>query len=64
MMMGYLFYLSMFIVVAQATEVVDIFFDVLALQFLQQVDDMASKLAKMNEFGKECINEKRLSCGI
>ena len=33
--MGYLFYFNMFIVVAQATAVIDIFFDVLALQFLQ-----------------------------
>ena len=50
--MGYLFILNMFVVVVQAEGVVDIFFDVLALQFLQQVDDMAFRLAKLDVFGK------------
>ena len=50
--MGYLFYINMFVVVVQAEEVVDIFFDVLALQFLQQVDDICFRLAKMDVFGK------------
>ncbi|KAL7536320.1 hypothetical protein ACHAXR_008766 [Thalassiosira sp. AJA248-18] len=50
--LGYLFYLNMFTVVAQATSVIDIFFDVLALQFLQQLDDIAFRLAKMDVFGK------------
>ena len=49
--MGYLFILNMFVVVLQAEEVVEIFFDVLALQFLQQVDDMAFRLAKLDVFG-------------
>ena len=52
-MTGCLFYLNMCIVVAHATEVIDIVFNVLALQFLQQVDDMAFKLAKMDVFGTE-----------
>ena len=50
--MGYLFYTNMFVVVVQAERVVDIFFDVLALQFLQQVDDICFRLAKMDVFGK------------
>lgn len=42
----------MFTVIVQATAVLDIFFDVLALQFLQQLDDIAFRLAKMDVFGK------------
>mmetsp|Transcript_15754 Transcript_15754/g.33903 ORF Transcript_15754/g.33903 Transcript_15754/m.33903 type:complete len:654 (+) Transcript_15754:159-2120(+) len=49
---GYLFYFNMFVVVAQATGVIDIFYDVLALQFLLQVDKIAFRLAKWDVFGK------------
>ena len=60
--MGYLFYFNMFIVVAQATAVIDIFFDVLALQFLQQVDDIAFKLAKWDVFGKRLKRASTRKC--
>ncbi|KAL7535670.1 hypothetical protein ACHAXR_006658 [Thalassiosira sp. AJA248-18] len=49
---GYLFLFNTFVVVAQATAVLDIFYDVLALQFLQQLDDIAFNLSKIDVFGK------------
>ncbi|KAL7517087.1 hypothetical protein ACHAWX_002040 [Stephanocyclus meneghinianus] len=50
--MGYVFILNMFLVVAQGAGVLDIFYDVLALQFLQVLDDIAFRLAKLSTFGK------------
>ena len=50
--MGYLYIVNMFVVVIQATRVIDIFFNVLALEFLQRVDDIAFRLSKMDVFGK------------
>eukprot|EP00804_Cyclotella_cryptica_P027027 CCRYP_013672-RA/>CCRYP_013672-RA protein AED:0.17 eAED:0.19 QI:0/0.8/0.63/1/0.8/0.54/11/835/482 len=52
LVMGYVFILNMFLVVAQGTGVLDIFYDVLALQFLQVIDDIAFRLAKISTFGK------------
>jgi len=40
------------IILGQASGVIDIFYDVLALQFVQQLDDIAFSLAKMDVFGK------------
>lgn len=51
-LMGYLFYLNAFLVVAQATSVIDIFFDVLALHFVQQIDDIVFKLSRMDVLGR------------
>ena len=42
----------MFLVVAQGTGVLDIFYDCLALQFLQVLDNIAFSIAKMGTFGK------------
>mmetsp|Transcript_35784 Transcript_35784/g.58311 ORF Transcript_35784/g.58311 Transcript_35784/m.58311 type:complete len:644 (-) Transcript_35784:81-2012(-) len=61
-MMGYLFYLNMFTVVAQATAVIDMFYDVLALQFLQQVDDIVFKLARWDVFGKRLKRASTKKC--
>mmetsp|Transcript_27421 Transcript_27421/g.54868 ORF Transcript_27421/g.54868 Transcript_27421/m.54868 type:complete len:109 (+) Transcript_27421:716-1042(+) len=52
LLMGYLFLTNTFLVVVQAEEVLDIFYDVLALQFLQQLDDISFALAKIDVFGK------------
>ena len=60
--MGYLFIVNMFVVVVQATRVIDIFFNVLALQFLQQVDDIAFRLAKMDVFGKRVKKASTRKC--
>ena len=59
---GYFFILNMFVVVVQATGVIDIFFDVLALQFLQQVDGIAFRLAKMDVFGKHIKRASTRKC--
>ena len=51
LVMGYMFLINTFCVVAQADTVLGIFYDVLALQFLQQLDDIAFQLAKMDVLG-------------
>ena len=43
---------NMFLVVAQGDEVLGIFYDCLALQFLQILDNMAFGVAKMGVFGR------------
>mmetsp|Transcript_19848 Transcript_19848/g.33804 ORF Transcript_19848/g.33804 Transcript_19848/m.33804 type:complete len:668 (-) Transcript_19848:2283-4286(-) len=45
---GYLFLLNVLLILVQASNVLDIFYDVLALQFLQQLDDIAFSLARMS----------------
>jgi hypothetical protein len=39
----------------QASNVMDIFFDFIALQFLQQLDDIAFNLARMGVFSKSLM---------
>lgn len=51
-LMGYLFLLNVLLILMQARDVLDIFFDFIALQFLQQLDDIAFNLAKMGVFSK------------
>lgn len=50
--MGYLFLVNVLLTLVQASDVLDIFFDFIALQFLQQLDDIAFNLAKMGLFSK------------
>eukprot|EP00571_Detonula_confervacea_P010374 CAMPEP_0172301852 /NCGR_PEP_ID=MMETSP1058-20130122/3671_1 /TAXON_ID=83371 /ORGANISM="Detonula confervacea, Strain CCMP 353" /LENGTH=597 /DNA_ID=CAMNT_0013012139 /DNA_START=29 /DNA_END=1819 /DNA_ORIENTATION=+ len=50
--LGYFFLINVLLVLIQATGVIEIFYDVLALEFVQQLDDIAFKLAKMDVFGK------------
>lgn len=50
--MGYLFLLNVFLILMMARGVLDIFFDFIALQFLQQLDDIAFNLARMGVFSK------------
>jgi len=45
---GYLFLANVFLVLIRSTAVLEIFYDVMALQFLQQLDDIAFKLAQMD----------------
>ena len=52
----------MFVVVVQATAVIDIFYDVLALQFLQQVDDIVFHLARRDVFGKRMKKASTRTC--
>lgn len=50
--MGYLFLLNVVIVLIMADEVIMIFYDVLALQFIQQLDDIAFRMSKMEVLGE------------
>ena len=50
--MGYLFLVNVFLILIMARGVLDIFFDFIALQFLQQLDDIAFNLARMGVFSK------------
>ncbi|KAL7526685.1 hypothetical protein ACHAWF_001874 [Thalassiosira exigua] len=59
---GYLFLLNMFVVVVQSEGVIDIFFDAMALQFLQQIDDIAFRLAKMDVLGKQLKRSTGKKC--
>lgn len=43
---------NMFLVIAQGDGVLEIFYDCLALQFLQVLDNIAFRIAKMGAFGK------------
>lgn len=50
--LGYLFLVNVFVILIQANNVLEIFYDVLALQFLQQLDDIAFTVSKMEVLGK------------
>lgn len=43
---GYMFLICLFLVVVQEATVLDIFFDVLALQFVENIDDVIYELCK------------------
>lgn len=46
LIVGYLFLSSLFINVAQNSDVISIFYDVLALEFVENIDDTAYALGK------------------
>lgn len=50
--MGYLFLVNVLLVLIQAEDVLTIFYDVLALQFVQQLDDIGFRLARLDVFGR------------
>jgi hypothetical protein len=49
LVLGYLFLLSLFLVVIQESTVLGIFFDVLALEFVENIDDAIFVLSKRGE---------------
>ena len=51
LIMGYLFLLNLFVTVVQADDVITIFFDILALEFVQHLDDMAFELGRKDILG-------------
>jgi len=51
--MGYLFLVNVIVILICADGVIDIFYDVLALQFIQQLDDIAFAISKMQVLGRE-----------
>ena len=50
--LGYLFLINVFVICVQAKDVLEIFYNVLALEFISQLDDIAFALAKMDVLGK------------
>lgn len=62
LVMGYMFLINTFCVVAQADTVLGIFYDVLALQFLQQLDDITFQLAKMDVLGARLKHAALAKC--
>jgi len=49
---GYMFLLNVFLVLAQSERVLDMFYDMLALNFVSMIDDIAFQLAKYDILGK------------
>eukprot|EP00804_Cyclotella_cryptica_P027652 CCRYP_010272-RA/>CCRYP_010272-RA protein AED:0.09 eAED:0.09 QI:844/1/1/1/0.75/0.77/9/300/469 len=58
---GYTFLVNAFLVIVQGDRVLDIFYDMLALNFVEQLDDISFQLATMDVFGKrmKCATTKR-----
>eukprot|EP00804_Cyclotella_cryptica_P003412 CCRYP_018561-RA/>CCRYP_018561-RA protein AED:0.21 eAED:0.21 QI:122/0.81/0.75/1/0.54/0.58/12/0/862 len=52
LVMGYLFLLNLFVTIVQADDVITIFFDILALEFVQHLDDMAFDLGRKDMLGR------------
>eukprot|EP00578_Thalassiosira_sp_NH16_P005900 CAMPEP_0181135596 /NCGR_PEP_ID=MMETSP1071-20121207/32735_1 /TAXON_ID=35127 /ORGANISM="Thalassiosira sp., Strain NH16" /LENGTH=293 /DNA_ID=CAMNT_0023222251 /DNA_START=170 /DNA_END=1048 /DNA_ORIENTATION=- len=50
--LGYLFLANVYLTIVQSTAVIDIFFNVLALQFISELDDIAFELCKMEVLGR------------
>jgi hypothetical protein len=51
--LGYLFLINVFVICVQAKDVLEIFYNVLALEFISQLDDIAFALAKMDVLGRQ-----------
>ncbi|KAL7518261.1 hypothetical protein ACHAWX_003107 [Stephanocyclus meneghinianus] len=52
LVLGYLFLLNLFVTVVQADDVITIFFDILALEFVLHLDDMAFELGRKDMLGR------------
>eukprot|EP00585_Thalassiosira_rotula_P005858 CAMPEP_0196159518 /NCGR_PEP_ID=MMETSP0910-20130528/46361_1 /TAXON_ID=49265 /ORGANISM="Thalassiosira rotula, Strain GSO102" /LENGTH=684 /DNA_ID=CAMNT_0041424439 /DNA_START=132 /DNA_END=2186 /DNA_ORIENTATION=+ len=50
--LGYIFLLNVLLILIKATGVLEIFYDVLALQFISELDDIAFSLSKLDILGK------------
>ena len=53
--MGYLFLLNLFLTIVQADNVIGIFFDILALEFVQKLDDVSYDLSKKYMLGRRML---------
>ena len=62
--LGYLFLVNVFVILIQANNVLEIFYDVLALQFLQQLDDIAFTVSQREVLGKRMYLATMVSWGI
>lgn len=64
MVMGYLFLFNLFITLVQAESVITIFFDVLALEFVQKLDDNAFILSQKDILGVRLRDAAAFSAGL
>ena len=55
-MLGYTFLCSVFIVIVQVTDVLSMFMNILALQFIECLDDIVFELAKRGFLGRPLMN--------
>ncbi|KAL7458616.1 hypothetical protein ACHAWC_010206 [Mediolabrus comicus] len=55
LVMGYLFLLNLFLTIVQADNVIGIFFDILALEFVQKLDDVSYGLSKKYMLGRRML---------
>ena len=56
MVVGYLFLTCLFLTVIQENDVLNIFFDVLALEFVEKLDDILHSLLKrVSSFKLNCV---------
>jgi len=62
LMLGYAFLFNMFIIIVQSDAVIDIFYDLLALQFVEQLDDIAFQLCKKEAFGDRLSRAGNKKC--
>jgi len=51
-LLGYIFLLNVILILMKATGVLEIFYDVLALQFISELDDIAFSLSKLDILGR------------
>lgn len=61
--LGYMFLLTLFVAVAQSENVLDMFFDVLALEFVENIDDVIFMLSKRGFCGRK-LRTATKSCFI
>jgi len=60
--MGYMFLANVIVILILSEGVIDIFYDVLALQFIQQLDDIGFALSKMGVLGKSLQRSTMAPC--
>ncbi|KAL7483355.1 hypothetical protein ACHAW6_009005 [Cyclotella cf. meneghiniana] len=61
-LLGYTFLVNAFYVIAQGDRVLDIFYDMLALSFVEMLDDISFHLATMDVFGKRLKRATTKAC--
>jgi len=55
LVVGYLFLSSLFLNIVQNSDVIEVFYDILALEFVENIDDTTFALAKRGFFGKSML---------
>jgi len=64
LIIGYMFLIALFVNVVQSDDVLSVFFDVLALQFLESIDDVAFNLGKRGFWGTAIMDATQKSNSI